>query len=147
VSLSTKIVLDSAAISSIFFSDPLSDQTEMAIAKYDELYTMDLACPEVGNVAWKRVSFFKEDRKQIFDALKLALEFIRDNCKVISSSEIAPEAFSLAVDNNITMYDALFLGLAKRLRTKVLTADEKLHRKLQQSKKMQSLVTLPPAKT
>jgi predicted nucleic acid-binding protein len=140
--LVTRIVLDSSAIAAIFFPDPLSGQIEQALPKYDEFYTVDLAYAEVGNVAWKRVRIFKEDRAHTFKSLNAALEFIQNDCKVIESKDILRRALAFAVDNDITTYDAIFVAAAKRLKTKVLCADERLFHKIR-SKNVHNLVMLP----
>lgn len=138
-------MLDSTAIAAIFFPDPLSERIEQALVQYDEFHTVDLAYAEVGNVAWKRVRIFKEDRAHTVKSLKAALEFIQNDCKVVESKDVLQQALTFGLDNDITTYDAIFVVAANRLKTKVLSADEKLFRKmrLQKSKKVRNLVMLP----
>ncbi len=42
------------------------------------------------------------------------------------SPELLLEALGYSIDNNVTVYDALYVVLARRLGTKAYTADEKL---------------------
>jgi predicted nucleic acid-binding protein len=138
-------VLDSATIAAIFFPDQLSTQVEHVLPRYDEFHTVDLAYAEIGNLALKRVRIFKENRAQVMKSLKAALEFIRNDCKIVESEEVLQQAVKFGLDNNITTYDAIFIVAAKRLGTKVLSVDEKLFHKmqLQEPKKSRDLVMLP----
>lgn len=69
-----KLILDSSAISAIFFRENKSDAVENEIKKYDDLLTVDLAYSEVLNIAWKRVTFFGDNKNVILQALKNAYQ-------------------------------------------------------------------------
>jgi len=45
---------------------------------------------------------------------------------VCSSEEVAREAFELAVEEDITVYDALYIQLARSMRASLATSDDKL---------------------
>ncbi len=137
------MTLDSNVIAALFFKDPYSERVEAALEKYDRLLTLDLAFPEVGNVAWKRISLFHEDYATISRALRMATEFTQNACQVTLSKEILLEGLELGVKQELSIYDSLFLTLAKRMRLKLLTTDEKLHRKAQASKELANLTILP----
>jgi predicted nucleic acid-binding protein len=144
VSESSSIVLDSSAIASIFFPDKkFGDRAADDIRKYERFSTMDVSYSELGSVAWKSVVIFKQRTEPVYEALKNAEEFISDNCDVFSSKEILRESFELGVKHRIQIYDMLFLVLAKQLKTKVLTTDEKLHDKVQAIKELKGSTILP----
>jgi predicted nucleic acid-binding protein len=143
--MSSEIILDSSAVSALFFRDPYSDRVEAALKKFDGFVTLDLAFVEVGNVAWKRTSLFKEDYATNSKALSAATEFIVSACRVIESREMLPEALEVAVKHGIPIYDALFLALASGTGTRLLTTDEKLHQKASGIQELKNLTLLPQA--
>lgn len=139
----TRIVLDSTAIAALFFKDPFSEKIAKTITNYEEFHTLDFAYAEIGNVAWKRVHIFREDRDGVMRSLDMSSKFIEDNCDVIPSNKHLQDALRIALDNEITVYDALFLAVVKHFKTTLLTTDEKLYRKVKESKKIADLLTLP----
>ena len=136
-------MLDSGAIAALFFNDPYSESVETAIYKYESFHTVDFALAEVCNVAWKRVKIFGEDINTCTKALSLARDFVENACQVTESRELMRQALEIAVEENINAYDSLFLALAKRARSKLLTTDRPLHRKLLDSKKVSGITILP----
>lgn len=104
---------------------------------------MDIAFAELGSMAWKSVLIFKEKIEPSYEALKQAVNFIRDNCEVVSSKEILTQAFELGTKHRIQIYDSLFLTLASQLKTRVLTTDERLHNKINGIKELRGITILP----
>ena len=139
----TEVALDSTAVSALFFRDPYSERVEVALKKFDEFRTLDLAFAEVGNVAWKRINLFKEDYATSSRALSAAADFITTVCRVSESREILPKALEVGVKYDIPIYDALFLVLADNAKTRLLTTDEKLHRKASKTEALKNLTLLP----
>ena len=125
-----KAVLDTGIISALFFEEEISKRAEKIVEAYDDLITVDLAIPELANVAWKRVQFFKEPKETIEVNLRKGVEFILRACDVISSCEIYKRAFEIAVERGITVYDALFLAAAEKEGADFITSDGKLVEKL-----------------
>ncbi len=137
------MVLDSAAIAALFFRDPHSEKVEAAVGRYANLYTLDLAFAEVCSVAWKRVKFFGEELETASRALALAKDFVDSSCRVAQSRELLQEALRLAVEQGTTAYDSLFLSLALKSKMKLLTTDEKLHKKAESSSRTRGLTVMP----
>ena len=129
-----KIVLDSSAIVALFFKEDVSDEVEKEVNRFNEYYTVDQAFSEVANAAWKKVYIYGEDENISKQALKKAMEFMSKICKVVDSSSLIDPAFDIALKTGITVYDALFVALASKLNEKLITTDEKLWKKLQNSK-------------
>ncbi len=123
-----RVVLDSSVIAAIFFPEETSERAE-EFAKESHVITVDLSIIEVANVAWKRYRFFGENRMIVEEALKSCREFIRDVCEVVQSNELLEEAFNIAVDVDITVYDALFVVASKRKSARLVTSDRKLFEK------------------
>lgn len=115
----------------------------MVLEKYDRFYTVDLAYAEVGNVAWKRVQIFGEGYAIASKALQGAIDFIEKVCQVVESRELLAEALQLAVDQHVTIYDSLFLSLARRVNIKLLTTDQGLHSRVERSTELAGLTLMP----
>ncbi len=128
-----RAVLDSCVIAAIFFKEDASPRALESVAECDP-FTLDLAVCEVGNVAWKQVSFFGEDKKRALDALRDGLEFINTTCILLNSSDLLEEAFEIAVLDKTSFYDSLFLAAAEKERVPLLTLDKKLYNKVKETR-------------
>lgn len=125
-----KVVLDASVIAAIsFFQDISSERAANAIAEVD-LITVDIAIAEVGNVAWKRVVHFQEDRELTLIALQKSIGFIMEACSVINASELVGDTYSIAVEHKVAFYDSLYIAAAKKERAALLTLDKKLFEKV-----------------
>ncbi len=129
-----RVVLDSSAIVALFFKEDVSDSVEEEVNRFSEYYTVDLAFSEVANAAWKKVHIYGEDKDISKQALKKAMEFMSKICKVVDSLSLIDLAFDIALEMSITVYDALFIALSSKLDEKLITTDDKLWKKLQDSK-------------
>jgi predicted nucleic acid-binding protein len=129
-------VLDSSVIAAIFFfKDNNSDVAASAIAD-KRLITLDLSIAEVGNVAWKRVANFQEDKAITLTALRECLGFISEACAVIKAYDLAEEAYDIAVEDRIAFYDSLFLAAAEKEHAPLLTLDRKLYEKAKRKREV-----------
>ena len=98
------------------------------VKEAERVSTLDLAAYEVGNAAWRRVrrgELSMEEGNVVVSTLLSLLETF----EVFSYREVAADAFKLAVDAGITVYDAAYVVLAKRLDARLLTLDGELLRK------------------
>lgn len=123
--MTAKYVLDSSVIAAIFFREKSSKKAANMVDG-SQLVTVDLARSEVANVAWKRVNLFGEDRQLITKALKMSMEFIETTCDVIPTIDLVEESFQIALKENISFYDSLFIGASQRENIPLLTLDERL---------------------
>ncbi len=123
-----RAVLDSGVIFSLYFEEDASERAVKAVDLLSPI-TLDLAVAEVGNAAWKRVALFKESKESTSASLSKCLEFIR-SCSVICSSDLAELAYEIALENETTFYDSLFLAAAEREEVKLLTLDRKMYEKV-----------------
>ena len=125
------VILDSSVIAAIFFKEEASERAEEALRDY-KLITVSIAIEEVANVAWKRVVFFNE-QKEI--ALKdKSIDFIMGVCEVIASQKLLKDAFEIAIEDDITIYDALFIAASEREKVPLLTLDRKLYERVKQKR-------------
>lgn len=123
------VVLDSSVIAAIFlFSDEEDNAAENAITN-KRLITLDLSMAELGNVAWKCVVHFQEDKEMMQAVLRNCLGFISEACVVVKALDLAEEAYNIAVEEKIAFYDSLFLAAAEMEQVPLLTMDKKLYEK------------------
>jgi predicted nucleic acid-binding protein len=128
-----KAVFDSSVIAAIFFKEEASPRCLKIAAEFDPI-TLDLAVAEVGSVAWKRVSFSGEEKETALDALRDFLEFIATTCTILKSTDLLVEAFGIAVTDEISFYDSLFLAAAERESLPLLTLDKRLHDRVKEKR-------------
>lgn len=90
-------------------------------------YVPDLFFVECGNILWKYVRHFgypvANAQQDVADLQALRL-------RTVSTADLLPAAFALAVQQEITAYDACYASLAQQLALPLVTADLTLARKL-----------------
>lgn len=97
--------------------------------KLNDLATLDLAVYEVGNGFWKWASLkstvSRSEVKSLIQTMKNI--FLLDGFTKISWRDLDySSVFNLALDNNITFYDASYLMASIALKKPLVTEDEKL---------------------
>jgi predicted nucleic acid-binding protein len=129
---SGRYVVDASVAIKLFINEPFSDQAEALfwILEADppgQLYVPDLFFIECTNILWKHIKRFgyPEDKaREDLAALKgLALHGI-------ATIDLMEDALNIAVSHDITAYDGCYVVLAQQLNIPVVSADEKLVRKM-----------------
>ena len=120
-----KVVLDSCIIAAIFLPETITGKA-IDVAAENACITVDFACTEVANTAWKRAVHAVHDAKTVKASLDDALAFIRETCDVIPADDLITPAWDLACRHRITVYDALFIAASVRCDATLVTADKKL---------------------
>jgi len=85
--------------------------------------TLDLALKELGNALWKRIVVGEVRVEDVLDIMQMFIE--GKIVKFVSQGDLFPDALRLSVSMNITVYDALYIILAKRLKTYLITSNKK----------------------
>lgn len=121
------LVIDASVLIKFYVPEILSDNAEEVLSRAADgellLYAPDLVYPETGNILWKkqrRRELTPEEVDEIVDAIT-ALPMI-----IESSKPIMPLAVSIAVHSGITVYDAMYVAIARIYETQMITADKKL---------------------
>ncbi|MBP1358189.1 MAG: type II toxin-antitoxin system VapC family toxin [Sulfolobus sp.] len=123
-----RLTVDSSAFVSIFVPEKYSITVRQIIEGADELYTLDLAPYEIGNAL--RKAFVRgeiKDEEEVRTLLGKILMFL-STVEIHKSDEVLDEALVIGLKYGISIYDASFLMLARKLNSKFLTVDEKLIR-------------------
>ena len=121
------LVVDASVLIKFYVPEVLFDRAERLLAKVEkgdiELSAPDLIYPEVGNMLWKKQRLKEithSEAEEITDAI-LSLPL-----KIEASRPILPLAIDIAIACGITVYDAIYVSLAKVYETTMITADRKL---------------------
>jgi len=128
----TDIVVDSSVIAALVTPEQYSDWASKKISEYDDFHALDLNYYEVANA----IKYKTSDRFDAKDAAKAFMQArqMLDLYAVHNFSEVINNAVAIAIELNITIYDAAFLSLAEKLDAKLLTLDLKLVKKLEDTK-------------
>ncbi len=127
-----RFVVDASVAIKVFVVETLTAEAEalfagLAASPAVELHVPELFYSECANILWKYVRRFgypAASARQ--DVVALGALAIRPT----STIELVAEALEIALQFEITAYDACYVALAHRLRTPLVTADEALVRKL-----------------
>ena len=127
-----EIVVDSSVIAALVTPEEYSDWASKRLLEYDDFHALDLNYYEVANA----IKHKESDRFSAKDAVKAFTQAaeMMDLYAVHNFSEVINDAITLALELNITVYDAAFLSLAEKLDAQLLTLDQKLVKKLEGTK-------------
>ena len=108
-----KYVLDTLAI-----IDLIQSLKDKSVDLFKECITADLALYEIGNFLWKI------KRIDLLPDFINILKFIK-----IEHAGLSEEALSIAVDEGLTYYDAIYLYLSKKYKVPLVSSDKELIKK------------------
>jgi predicted nucleic acid-binding protein len=97
-----------------------------ALKKGHTLHTVDIALSETLNVIWKHANLLKDLKPEEATQAIEDLTRIYDGLNIVTTREITHETAQIALTQNITIYDALFIAAAQKLDGTLYTADQKL---------------------
>jgi predicted nucleic acid-binding protein len=83
----------------------------------------DIFWSEVGNVIWKGV---RQRRWRQAVAERAASEMSKRNFFTVPSLDLSADALAIAFAHDRSVYDCLYVALAIRFKTEMITADERL---------------------
>jgi Predicted nucleic acid-binding protein, contains PIN domain len=122
------LVIDASALAALLLPEDGSEEVEKAVSEVEKVSTLDLAAYEVGSAVWRRVrrGELSPDEGGVVVSTLLSL---LDTFEVYHYREVVADAFKLAVGAGVTVYDAAYVVLARRLNAPLLTLDKELLRK------------------
>ncbi len=125
------IVLDASAIAALYLPELYSDWIRKLVERYDVYHVLDLTVYELCNVLWKRTYLRRELKVEHAEALWDSIKrFIETLCIVHRYSEVLDRALRISLTYGITVYDASYIALARKINAKLVTLDQKLAQKL-----------------
>ena len=114
-------VIDSSALIKYFSREEGWEKVEEHIL--EGATTLDLAIKEVANALWRKI--LKEEM-ETHQAKEILEDLIKAQAiKIIPQNTLIAEALELAIKHHTPIYDTLFITLAKKLKTTLITSDTK----------------------
>jgi len=121
------LVIDASVLIKFYVPEILLDRAERLLTDVEkghiELSAPDLIYPEAGNILWKKQRLKELTRSELEEITDTILSL---PLKIGGSKSILPLAVDIAIAYGITVYDAIYVGLAKVYETTLITADRKL---------------------
>jgi predicted nucleic acid-binding protein len=116
------IVVDASALSAFLLKEPGWRTISRYIARS---ISVDLVLKEAANAVWKAHMRGLVDRGGALKLLEILLSLVERNIELEPEAAYLPDAFRLALDLRITVYDALYIAQALRRKAPLLTLDER----------------------
>jgi predicted nucleic acid-binding protein len=115
-------VVDASLVIKWFVPEIHSEAARQWLDAPHDYVAPDLLFPEVGNVVWKKVR-----RKELeeAEAKQLVMDLAQVAVETVGTRSLLQDALAVAMTTGITVYDAMYLTLAVRLETEVVTGDER----------------------
>jgi predicted nucleic acid-binding protein len=118
-----KAVIDASVVVKLFFEEEHSKAAERCVEGAGELLAPDFVWAEAANVIWKRQRRGDITADAALDLLRhvLAMPIITH-----PTGDLVPDALDLAMRFDRTVYDCLYLALAVRTASILVTGDLRL---------------------
>ena len=116
-------VVDASVVIKWFVPEVHSDAARRLLQSQNQYVAPDLLFAETANTIWKKVRRGEVSRR---DGEGLVADVGRAAVQTVPCRALAADAYALASASGRTVYDAMYLALALRLDTRLITADERL---------------------
>jgi predicted nucleic acid-binding protein len=121
------LIIDASVLIKFFVPEILSSKAEELLASVEEgsvgLFAPDLIYAEAGDALWKKHRLKELTQSEVGKITDLIISI---PLKVEPSRALFPLAIDIAIAYEVTVYDALYLSLAKVYEMQMMTADKKL---------------------
>jgi len=122
------VVIDASVVIKWFIPEAGSDAASRLLASEDRFAAPDLLFAEIANTIWKKVQRGQLTRAE---SQRLVSDFERIAVDATPCRALANDAHALALITSRSVYDSMYVALALRLNTRVITADERFFHALQ----------------
>ena len=116
-------IVDASVVVKWFVPEIHSEAAQRLLISPHDYLAPDLLFAETANTIWKKIRRgdlkLEEGRRLVADMSDIAVE-------TVSCRALAEDAHALANTTGRTVYDALYVALAVRLNTRLITADDRL---------------------
>jgi predicted nucleic acid-binding protein len=116
-----KIVVDASALAAVLFGEPEAPKVAARLGD-SALLAPTLFSYEVANICWKKLRRHPEKRAALLEAYSFLGRMEIEEIEVPT-----PEVLLLADRENLTVYDASYLWLSRRLGLELVTLDGDLN--------------------
>jgi len=121
------LVIDASVLIKFYVPEILSDKAEGLLTRVEQgdvmLLAPDLIYPEVGNILWKKQRLRELARSEVEEITDAIVSL---PLKIEASKLLLPLAIDIGIAYRITVYDALYISMARVYEIKMMTADRKL---------------------
>jgi predicted nucleic acid-binding protein len=120
-------VIDASVLIKFYVPEILSDKAEELLARVEQgdrmLLAPDLIYPEAGNILWKKQRMKELTRPEVEEITDAIMSL---PLKIEASKTLLPLAMDISIAYRITVYDAIYVSMARVYEVKMMTADRKL---------------------
>ncbi len=116
-------VIDASVVIKWFIPETHSDAARQLLMSAHEYFAPDLLFAETANTIRKKI---RRGELSVEDGPRLVADVGRVAVESVSCRTLAEDAHALANTAGQTVYDALYVALAVRLETSLITADDRL---------------------
>jgi len=117
------VVIDASVVVKLFFEEEDSKAAEQCVAQAEELLAPDLVWVETANVIWKRQ---RRGDLTADAASDIARSILALPVVIHPAADLVPDALELAMQLDRTVYDCLYLALAVKTKSVMITGDKRL---------------------
>lgn len=121
------LVIDASVAVKFLVREHDTEQARLLISSPEVLIAPDWLLVEAASTFWKKV---KRSELLAIHAERHMEDLPQFFGRLFSSSELASEALKLALRLKHSVYDCLYLALAQREQSRLVTADEAFHNRL-----------------
>ena len=115
-------VVDASLVIKWFVPEVHSEAARRWLEASHDYVAPDLLFSEAGNAVWKKV---RRKELDVAEARQLVTDLARVAVETVATPSLLEDALALALTVGITVYDAMYLTLAVRLETEVITGDDR----------------------
>jgi predicted nucleic acid-binding protein len=115
-------VVDASLVIKWFVPEVHSEAARRWLGASHDYVAPDLLFAEAGNAVWKKV---RREELEETEGRQLAMDLARVAVETVATRSLLQDALALALTAGITVYDAMYLTLAVRLETEVITGDDR----------------------
>lgn len=116
-------IIDASVIATAFFQEELEEIAWTLLASDCSLLAPGMIIEEVGNVIWKK---FRRKEIDENEASQLLTDFLHLPLQITPSIYLIESALEIAMKKDRTVYDSLYIALAVRTESVMVTADKRL---------------------
>ena len=132
----TAYVIDTSALVKYVITEEYSDLVRHIVSLHEaseiQLTAPDFLYVECANVLWKNALRTGDPIEDVMAALN-NMRGINIRLVLVPQEDLLEDALQLALDINITVYDALYCALAQRENADIITEDRRLRNSLDQT--------------
>ncbi|NBB82484.1 MAG: PIN domain-containing protein [Alphaproteobacteria bacterium] len=124
------IVVDASVAAKWFFHEKDSDLAIEILGQRSPMIAPDLILVEAGNIAWRHFRTGKAPKDMM---VRLPSELTSYFDQIVPSQRCFPTAMEVATVLDHPVYDCVYLALAEKAETMLITADRRFHKRVQGS--------------